>query len=111
MRADRRDNRLVRAVRGGARERSRGDRAGRVRLDRARTDSHRPAGCAFVALQRSAEKTRLGARRRHEAFVMAEAFLALASTAKTLTENKGESRAAFSFCLCAKCAPNFSLEL
>ena len=42
---------------------------------------------------------------------MAEAFLALASTAKTLTENKGESRAAFSFYLCAKCATNFSLEL
>ena len=38
---------------------------------------------------------------------MAEAFLALTGTAKTLTENKGESRAAFSFCLCAKCAPNY----
>ena len=67
---------------------------------------------AVLSLLFNAVLRKLGwVRRRHEAVVMAEAFLALASTAKTLTENKGESRAAFSFCLCAKCAPNFSLEL
>ena len=61
MRADRRDNRLVRAVRGGARERSRGDNTGRVRLDRACANSHRPACSALMALQRRAQKARLGA--------------------------------------------------
>ena len=69
MRADRRDNRLVRAVRGGTRERGRGDRAGRVRLDRARTHCYRPAGGALAALQCRAQEARLGVRRRHEAVV------------------------------------------